>query len=164
MEPFSLAAKVPIVSSMANRGCVVLLGDFSNERLDVAALGRDFGWTVAQTSDIHCLREIGQSRTVVSVLIQAGSLGPWRNALRVVRATVPRARIILCHKADEAHSRTDMVDAGAFAVLLSPLAHSEVRQSLGFVWASKFTPLQHAPSADKKPRPIGGKVRHLGAA
>jgi hypothetical protein len=164
-EPSSLATKVPMVSSMANRGCVVLLGDFSNERLDVAAIGHDFGWSVAQTSDLPGLREIGQSRTVVGVLIQAGSLGlPWPKALRAVRATVPRARIIMCHKVDQAHSRTEMVDAGAFGVLLSPLAHAEVRQSLGFIWASKITPLQHVPSTARKTRTIDGNVRHVGAA
>jgi DNA-binding NtrC family response regulator len=165
MELFSLAAKVPMVSSMANRGCVVLLGDFSNERLDLAAIVRDFGWSVARASDLAALREIGRAQTVVSVVIQTGSLGmPWPKALRAVRATVPRARIILCHKADQAHSRTEMIDAGAFGVLLSPLAHSEVRQSLGFVWASKITPLQHDPSTVRKTRLIDGKVRHVGAA
>jgi hypothetical protein len=154
---------------MANRGCVVLLGDFSNERLDLPAVGRDFGWSVAQASDLVALREIGQSRTVVGVLIQAGSLGmPWPKAMRAVRATVPRARIILCYRADQAYSRTEMADAGAFGVILSPLAHSEVRQSLGFIWASKITPLQHVPSTARKTTPktsaIEGKARHVGAA
>jgi hypothetical protein len=150
---------------MADRGCVILLGDFSNERLDLASIGRDFGWSVTQTPDLHGLREIGHSRTVISVLIQAGSLGmPWPNALRVVKAAAPRARIILCHKADQSHSRTEMVDAGAFGVLLSPLAHSEVRQLLGFVWASKTTPLQHVPSTARKTSASDGKVRQVGAA
>lgn len=160
---------MPVVSNMANRGCVVLLGDFSNERLDLAAIGQDFGWSVAQASDLVGLREIGQSRTVVGVLIQAGSLGmPWRKAMRAVRAAVPQARIILCYRADHAYSRTEMADAGAFGVLLSPLAQSEVRQTLGFIWASKITPLSHVPSAARKTSPkastIEGEARHAGAA
>ena len=152
-------------SAMANRGCVVLLGEFSNERLDLAAISRDFGWSVAQTPDLPGLREIGQSRTVISVLVQAGSMGmPWPKVLRAVRSAAPRARIIMCHKADQTHSRAEMVDAGAFGVLLSPLAHSEVRQSLGFVWASKITPMPHAASTDRKASAIAGKARHVGAA
>ena len=133
---------------MNDRGSVVLFGDFSSERLDLAAIGRDFGWSVAHTSDESGLREISRSRTVIAVLIHAGSLGVhWREALRTIRAAAPRARIIVCHKADQARYKTEIIDAGAFGVLLSPLARSEVRQSLGFVWASKITPLKHTPSA-----------------
>src|SRR6185503_19368640 len=111
---------------MANRGCVVLLGDFSNERLDLASISRDFSWSVAQASDLSALREICRSRTVLAVLVkaEAGADTLWQRALRAVRASAPRARIIICHNVDQADSRTAMVEAGAFGVLLSPLAHS----------------------------------------
>src|SRR5579864_8417937 len=133
---------------MTNRGCVVLLGDFSNERLDLTSIGRDFCWSVDRASDLSGLQEVGRSRTVIAVLIQAGTLHlPWPDAMRAIRAVAPRARVIVCHKVGQTHSRTEMVDSGAFGVLLSPLAHSEVRQSLGFVWASKITPMKHVPSA-----------------
>lgn len=126
----------------------MLFGDFSSERLDLAAIGRDFGWSMARAADESGLREISRSRTVISVLIHAGSLGGrWRAALRTIHAAAPRARIIVCHKADQARYKTEILDAGAFGVLLSPLAHSEVRQSLGFVWASKITPVKHTPPA-----------------
>ncbi len=151
---------------MANRGCVVLLGDFSNERVDVASIARDFSWTVSGASDLSGLREIGRSATVVAVLMQAcGGLNMhWPDAMRAVRAAAPRARIIVCHKVDQAHLRNQMIDAGAFGVLLLPLVHSEVRQSLGFVWASKITPLQHVPSAARKSRPVDTGARRAGAA
>jgi len=139
-----------MVSTMTREGCVVLLGDFSNERLDLKSIGRDFCWSVTQSLDLSGLREIGRSRTVVAVLVQAGwaeALNTsWSNALRAVRAAAPRARIIVCHKVDQSDSRAAIVGAGAFGVLLSPLAHSEVRQSLGFVWASKIRSLKCAPS------------------
>jgi hypothetical protein len=150
---------------MANRGCVVLLGDFSNERLDVATIARDFSWTVSAALDLPGLREIGRSRTVVAVLMQACALNMrWPDAMRAVRAAAPRARIIVCHKVDQAHLRHQMVDAGAFGVLLSPLAYSEVRQSLGFVWASKITPLKHVPSTARKSRPVDTRTQRAGAA
>ena len=147
----------------------MLLGDFSNERLDVAPIGRDFGWSVIQTADLDGLREIGLSRTVIGVLVQSGSVGmAWPKVLRSVRTAVPRARIILCHKADQVDARTQMVDAGAFGVLLTPLAHSEVRQSLGFIWASKITPMQQIASPARKlsskTSSIEEKVRQAGAA
>jgi len=136
---------------MTNRGCVVLLGDFSNEHLDLTSIGRDFCWSVDWASDLTGLGEIGLSRTVIAVLIQAGALNmPWPDAMRAIRNVAQRARIIVCHKVDQAHFRTEMVDSGAFGVLLSPLAHSEVRQSLGFVWASKITPSRHVPSAAQR--------------
>jgi DNA-binding NarL/FixJ family response regulator len=116
--------------------------------LDVTSIGRDFCWTVSQASDLSELKEIGRTRTVVAVLIQAGTLDlPWPDAMRAIRAVASRARVIVCHKVGQANSRTEMVDSGAFGVLLSPLAHSEVRQSLGFVWASRITPIKHARSA-----------------
>jgi plasmid stabilization system protein ParE len=133
---------------MNDRGCVALLGDFSNERLDLAAVARDFGWSVTQTSDEAGLREIARMRTVVAVLADAPALGPhWEQGVRLIRAAAPKARIIVCHKAELAPYKTEMVDAGAFGVLLSPLAHSEVRQSLGFVWASMIAPLNAGRSA-----------------
>ena len=145
-----MATKVPLVLVMANKGCVVLLGDFSNERLDLASIGQDFSWSVTHASDLTGLREICQSRTVLVVLVKA-ERGAWPQALRAVRTAAPRARIIICHTVDQADSRAAMVDAGAFGVLLSPLAHSEVRQSLGFVWASRITPLSRAQAAGTRP-------------
>ena len=155
-----MARKVPMVLAkviqMTDRGCVVLLGDFSNERLDLTSIGRDFRWTVSRASDLSELKEIGRSRTVLAVLVQAGTLNlSWPEAMRAIRAVAARARVIVCHKVGQTHSRTEMVDSGAFGVLLSPLAHSEVRQSLGFVWASKITPTKHVPSA---------RVQRVGAA
>ena len=154
-----------MILAMSRRGCVVLLGDFSNERLDLASIGHDFRWSVAQAPDLSGLGEIGRSRTVIAVLVQAGSLHmSWPDVIRAIRAVAPRARIIVCHKVDQAHFRAEMVESGAFGVLLSPLAQSEVRQSLGFVWASKITPLPHVPSAAKKIHRIDAPARRVGAA
>jgi DNA-binding NarL/FixJ family response regulator len=150
---------------MRNKGSVVLLGDFSNERLDLTSIERDFCWSVDQAADLSGFEEIARSRTVIAVLIQAGALNmAWPEAMRAIRAVSSRARIIVCHKVDQAHFRTEMVDSGAFGVLLSPLAHSEVRQSLGFVWASKITPLKHVPPAARKTRPQNAAGYRVGAA
>jgi len=123
---------------MAHRGCVVLLGDFSNERLDMSWIERDFCWSMAQASDLAGFNQIARGGTVSAVLIHAGTLKvSWRDAMRAIRAVAPRARVIVCHRGEQAHFRTEMVDSGAFGVLLAPLAQSEVRQSLGFIWASR---------------------------
>lgn len=133
-----MALEVLSFSNMKRRGCVVLLGDFSHERLDLRSIGQDFCWSVEQASDLTHLREIGCTRTVIAVLVQAEALdASWPAALRAIREAATRARIIVCHKVGQSAARTEMVDAGAFGVLLSPLSRSEVRQSLGFVWASK---------------------------
>jgi len=161
----ALATKVRTLSAVQERGKVVLLGDFSNERLDFTMIGRDFGWSTIKASDLSELRELGRSDTVVAVLIQAGWLGlSWAEALQAVREALPHARAILCYRVDQAHSRSEMVDAGAFGVLLLPLAYAEVRQALGFVWASRITSPQKAPAAAKKPSAIDAKIRRAGAA
>src|SRR3954471_24930957 len=99
---------------MTNRGCVVLFGDFSNERLDVDSIGRDFCWSVAHASDLSDLKEIGRTRTVLAVLLKIRDQDPaWQATLRAIRAAAPRARVIVCHKVGQAHARSEMVDAGA---------------------------------------------------
>ena len=145
---------------MSDKGCILLLGDFSSERPDFASLARHFGWSVCLAGDLAELREAGRSNSVMAVLVQSGALAlPWPQALRTVRAFVPRAPIILCHKAEKAHARSEMVEAGAFGSLLSPLAQSEVRQLLGFVWASRTSgkPIRNADLT-------AGQVRRAGAA
>lgn len=160
-----MATKVRILSVMPESAQIVLLGDFSNQRLDIALIARDFGWSTVKVSDLSELPELGQPETIVAVLIQARWLGlPWAEALHAVREALPHARVILCHRVDQAHSRGEMVDAGAFEVLLSPLAYSEVRQALGFVWADRITPTHQAPATAKKLSSIDGTVRHVGAA
>src|SRR5437868_3676593 len=99
----ALATKVRTLSAVQERGKVVLLGDFSNERLDFTMIGRDFGWSTIRASDLSELRELGRSDTVVAVLIQAGWLGlPWAEALHTVREALPHARAILCHRVEQA--------------------------------------------------------------
>lgn len=140
-----------------DRGSVVLLGDFSNERVDLVPIARNFCWSVARTLNLPGLRDISRTNAVMAVLIHAGALGmPWREALRAVRTATPRACLILCHKAESVHARGQMVEAGAFGVLLSPLAHSEVRQLLGFVWASRPSKIS--------PARIDARARRAGAA
>jgi DNA-binding NarL/FixJ family response regulator len=150
---------------MANTGCVVLLGDFSNERIDLTSVVHDFGWSVSQASSLSELAEIGRSRTVVAVLVQTGVLKmPLPEGLRAIRGVAPRGRIIVCHNVGQSHSRAAMIAAGAFGVLLSPLAQSEVRQSLGFVWASKITPAPHVTSSARKTQQAEARAQRVGAA
>ncbi len=154
-----------ILTAMPASEKIVLLGDFSDQRLDLAMIARDFGWSAVKASDLSELHELGQSETVVAVLIHARWLGlPWQEALQGVREALPHARAILCHHVDQANSRSEMVDAGAFEVLLSPLAYTEVRQAFGFVWADRITPPQKAPATANKVSPIDGTVRRAGAA
>ncbi len=149
---------------MAQRRCVVLLGDFSDERLDLSSIERDFCWSVAQVPDLDGLNQVAQAFTVAAVLIHAGTVNmPWRDAMRAIRAVAPRARVIVCHRGEQAQFRAEMIDSGAFGVLLAPLAQSEVRQSLGFIWASRSPSLA---SVSRKGRivPIDALSQHIGAA
>jgi len=149
---------------MAQRGCVVLLGDFSSERLDLSSIERDFCWSVAQTANFEGLRQIAQTCRVTAVLIHAGTLSvSWREAMRTIRDAAPRARVIVCHRGEQADFRAEMVDSGAFGVLLSPLMQSEVRQSLGFIWASK-PPTPKIVSTAGRIRLVDAVPEHIGAA
>jgi len=53
---------------MPDRGCVVLLGDFSEERLDLTDVVRDFCWSVVQSADLSGLREIGARQIIPAAI------------------------------------------------------------------------------------------------
>jgi hypothetical protein len=132
---------------------VALLGDFSEERVNLAAVAKEFNWSVCQTTEMSELSLICRSCRVAAVLIHGRTLPlPWREALRVVQAMAPEARLILCHGAAEWYSFPEMLESGAFTVLMSPLAEAEVRQALGFLGGVRQTP-EGVPRSQRKIQP-----------
>jgi hypothetical protein len=120
------------------RETVCLLGNASAEQLSMGRLAAESGWSFEHAGNVPKLREIGGERAVVAVLIDAGALGvSIRDALRAVSEALPKALPIVCHKSSETILWSELADAGAFHALLMPLCESEVRQSLGFVWAAQ---------------------------
>lgn len=124
--------------SMPQPPCVALLGDFSSEYVDIRSIAAGFGWSVALVNDFSELATLQGRLDLVAVLIHAKTIGTsWGNALSRVRYVAPQARAVVCHGIDQAHSRREMLERGAYGVLRSPLDSDEVRQMLGFVWAAQ---------------------------
>jgi|KBSSwiStaDraftv2_1062776.scaffolds.fasta_scaffold1631159_1 hypothetical protein len=120
------------------RETICLLGNPSVEPRSMGTLAAESGWSYEHAGNFGKLREIGRQRAIVAVLIDAGSLGvPIKDALQAVSEALPKALPIVCHKSSETIRWSDLADAGAFHALLMPLCESEVRQSLGFVWAAQ---------------------------
>jgi DNA-binding NtrC family response regulator len=122
---------------MATTRYVALLGDFSNESVDLESIGKEFGWRVWPANDLPELKTVRHKGHIVAVIVHPRTLDlHWIIALQAVQDLLPDARILLCHGVRQIDSRSEMIRAGAFDVLLSPLKHTEVRHSLGFVWAA----------------------------
>lgn len=122
---------------MTSTGCVVLLGDFSEERLPLATIGREFALRMFRATDLNDLESLCRWTTVSAVLVHAPTVRMhWIQALHQVKTLAPRARVVICHGVNDANAILDMTDAGAFHTLLVPLEHGEVRQSLGFISAA----------------------------
>ena len=125
-------------------------------------LAAESGWSFEHAGNLRQLQEIGSTRDVVAVLIEAATLGmPPAEALQAVSEALPKTLPILCHKASENIQWTQLADAGAFHALLLPLRASEVRQTLGFVWEAQR---RRRSRAALRNRPIasGHRARRAG--
>jgi hypothetical protein len=133
---------------MAIRQSIVLLGDFSSERVSVHSIAEEFGFTVHQARNVEELRALHPHHSISAVLVHLGSDGAqWQHALNQSQFTLKgRVRVILCHKPELADFRSQMISAGAFYTLLLPLAAAETRQALGFVWAAHRARVHEIPS------------------
>jgi DNA-binding NtrC family response regulator len=127
------------------RETVVLFGNFAVEHrlLDQAAI--QFGWSFKIAKSIRRLRDLGARSEVVAVISDLTLLAePWEAALRAVRVAAPNALPIICQRFSDTVAWPELAAAGAFHAISLPLNPCEVRQSLGFVWASKH----HRPPAE----------------
>ena len=125
---------------MSTTGCVALLGDFSEERLPLSSIGREFSWSTSRVANLGELEALCRWTHVVAVLIHSRSMDmPWNLLLNLVRAMAPGAKVVMCYSAAESGLASMMTEAGAFHTLMLPLDPGEVKQSLGFVSASSRT-------------------------
>ncbi|MEP7351994.1 MAG: hypothetical protein ABI824_02055 [Acidobacteriota bacterium] len=116
---------------------ITLLGDFSSEYVDLRTIASGFDWSTALVADFAELSTLTARCEIAVVMVHVRSLGTsWVNALSRVRYIAPNARVVICHGADQAFGRRDMLERGAYGVLQLPLDAGEVRQLLGFVWAA----------------------------
>jgi ActR/RegA family two-component response regulator len=113
------------------RGKLILMP--GSAKLDLQALqtaAAEFGWAVKVA---HNLRDAASAQ---AVLFHRDALGPgcsWLEAVRLLRAALPEARLVACHGFAEAIDWPELCEAGAFHALGLPLRANEVRKSLGFI-------------------------------
>ena len=116
---------------------VILLGHVSG-RKSIERLLAEFGWALESATTMGGLTRIGSRSDVVAVLIDPVAIElPWKRALAAVRREAPHALPVLCHPFSDPIEWTEASAEGAFHLLGLPLNLSELRQSLGFVWAER---------------------------
>ncbi len=97
----------------------------------------EFGWSLKQARDLRQLPELKAHHKVVAVLFDPRDLAlPWDTALRAILDAAPGALPIVCHGFSDAIDWPTVAEAGGFHSLFLPFSLSELRQSLGFVWAT----------------------------
>jgi hypothetical protein len=121
-------------------GITVLPG---SARIDLSALRRvaaDFGWAVDVAHNLSEAAAAQALRPTVAVLFSSDALGPgnsWIETIRLLRAALPKVRLVACHSFTESIDWPELCDAGAFHALWLPLKEDEVRRTLGFIWAAE---------------------------
>jgi hypothetical protein len=133
---------------MPTRQSIVLYGDFSDEHIPIQTIADELGFEIHSTVHLSDLEEIQKQHRICAVLLHADSFAsPWPELLSHVRTILTGdAKIIMCHRSELADSRAQMVAAGAFYTLLTPLAKTETRQALGFVWAARRAKVHEMPT------------------
>jgi DNA-binding NtrC family response regulator len=125
---------------MMQRGAIVVLGNLPVDSRALEFHAGEFGWSLRTAENWVQLRETKTRENIVAVLFDATLLGvSWTAALEEIARTAPEAKAVVCPKFSDAVDWPSLVEAGAFHLLARPLEAREVRQSLGFIWASKRT-------------------------
>ena len=119
---------------MPDRQAVLLIGDFSGERVSLTSTCAQFGWGVRAVSSFEEIHQL-PVRNVAAVLLD---LPPHRGhgMLAQVRQRFPDARLVACVTISQQHDWNDLVEAGAYYMLQRPFCETEVRQGLGFLRAA----------------------------
>ena len=123
---------------------VVLIGDFSRERVKPAEVANEFGFgselfssmvefDAAPTSKPN---ELGNSPVAVLLHESVGTTD-WLEPLLLLTEQFPQTKVILCRRfgASTVETPADLAALGVFLTLRLPLQENELRQAFGFVWA-----------------------------
>ena len=99
-----------------------------NDRLNLNAAAREFGWSTRQVTAASKVESVGVRTRLIAALVQPASLGmPWSDALDLIRTAAPDIRVVICHGMDELDSQPAMTDSGAFYTLLMPADPRELQ-------------------------------------
>ena len=115
---------------------VVMPGSAAIDLLILQTAAEEFGCAVDLIHHLHEAIALQTRVNPVALLFHRDALGPgcpWTDAIRLLRKTIPEARLIACYGFAEPVEWEELSDAGAFHSLVLPLKESEVRQSLGFI-------------------------------
>lgn len=115
---------------MDKRPVLLLVGDFSGERIDVRGLCAGFGWRVREVAGLEEL-PVESGEEFAAGLIDGSVDGGAQ--LRLARRLLPGVLWIACSRFGATTSWADMERWGAFHYLHRPLGAAEFLHALGFV-------------------------------
>jgi len=117
---------------MRDKPYVVLLGDFTRERVSLAEMAEPFGFQTIQIPNLADLSAFGETRVLAAVFIHLAAMElSWEHTLQAAQnAGPPGARVILCHGPILFPTRDDMTASGAFHPVMTPLDATETHRPL----------------------------------
>lgn len=128
---------------LMTRGTVVLLGNLTARPVALSETAAEFGWAVETVRDEDELERAWQRNPVVAVLFDPQAVAEnyleasVRSAMNAVLRAAQGAFLITCQKFSDPIPWPELADLGAFHSLSLPVDPSELRRSLGFVWAAR---------------------------
>lgn len=115
---------------MNKRPVLLVVGDFSDERIDLGGLCSQIGWNLKMVPSLSHL-SFNEETPFAAGLIDASPDGGAY--LRVARQLLPEVLWIACCRFSARCSWTEMERMGAFHFLHRPLRSAEFLHALGFV-------------------------------
>ncbi|MEP6716405.1 MAG: hypothetical protein ABJC09_12610 [Terriglobia bacterium] len=113
---------------------------FTGDWIDIKLLrsaARPHGWDATTATTLTALRSIKTDRIAAILFDRQAVRDNWPNAASLLRTVHPGVPLIACLRFSEAGEWSGLRQAGVFHAVHSPLSHSEICQSLGFVWAGE---------------------------
>jgi DNA-binding NtrC family response regulator len=113
---------------------VLLVGDFSGERVDLSQISAQFGWMVEIVASPDDVCHLPDTTSIIAGMIDLRLDGCA--VLRKIRQQLPGARLVACCGFQPQSDWTELRDAGAYHMVRMPFDPVEVFQSLGFLYAA----------------------------
>jgi DNA-binding response OmpR family regulator len=121
-------------------------------REEFSVIARREGWLIEYASTIDLGVDILRSQEKPIVICDRDlPASDWRAGLATISAAAPTSVILLASAAEEENLWEEVVELGGYDVVLKPLEHAQVVQTVDFAW--RYWKFNHQPAVHYRREP-----------
>ncbi len=151
-----------VEAAMAARLIVSLLDDYRAEQAGIQEIAAEFGLEYRKATNLAEAAKLNRCKNIAVLMAVVPPGHDWKHLLDEINASnFNRTKVILCHGPELVDFTSQMIAAGAYYPLLTPLVRTETRRALGFAWAHDRREKVHQIGSRAA---IGASLHRLGAA